>query len=66
MALKWIDSQELALALLEKYPNKDPLTIRFTDMYEWVLALDDFDDDPKHCSEVILEAILQAWMDEID
>ncbi len=65
MALKWVDSLELALALMDKYPQQDPQTIRFTDLREWILVLDDFDDDPGHCSERILEAVQQCWIDEI-
>ena len=65
MALKWLDSLELALALMDKYPQQDPAKIRFTDLREWILALDDFDDDPAHCSERILEAVQQCWIEEI-
>ncbi len=65
MTLKWVDSLELALALLDKYPQQDPQKVRFTDLREWILALDDFDDDPGHCSERILEAVQQCWIDEI-
>ena len=65
MTLKWVDSLELALALLDKYPQQDPQKVRFTDLREWILALDDFDDDPRHCSERILEAVQQCWIDEI-
>jgi FeS assembly protein IscX len=36
------------------------------DLRDWVLALPDFNDDPAHCGEKILEAIQQAWMDEAD
>ena len=65
MALKWLDSLELALALMEKYPEQDPTKIRFTDLREWILVLEDFDDDPKHCNERILEAVQQCWIEEI-
>lgn len=64
MTLKWIDSQELALALIEAYPEQDPGSIRFTDLREWILALEGFDDDPSHCSERILEAVQQCWIEE--
>ena len=30
-----------------------------------VIALEDFDDDPEKSNEAILEAILQAWLDEL-
>jgi len=66
MELKWSDSLNIALALIEQYPEQDPLAIRFTDLYDWVLALEDFDDDPKNCNERILEAIQLCWIDEND
>ena len=65
MALQWLDSLELALALMEKYPEQDPTKIRFTDLREWILALENFDDDPEHCNERILEAVQQCWIEEI-
>ena len=64
MRLQWTDSYEVALALIDKFPDKDPLSIRFTDLYQWILDLENFDDDPNHCSETILEAIQQAWLSE--
>ncbi|MEL0658912.1 Fe-S cluster assembly protein IscX [Psychromonas arctica] len=66
MILKWTDSLEIALALIEQYPEQDPLAIRFTDLRDWVLALEGFDDKPEHCSERILEAIQLSWIDEND
>lgn len=64
--MKWTDSQRIAEALYDKYPEIDPKTIRFTDLFEWVQQLDDFDDDPQKCGEKILEAIQLAWMDEAE
>ncbi|MDV2858138.1 MULTISPECIES: Fe-S cluster assembly protein IscX [Oceanimonas] len=66
MSLKWTDSQDIALALLEEYPEVDPKTVRFTDLHQWICALDEFDDEPEHSNERILEAIILAWMDEVD
>lgn len=66
MGLKWIESQEIAMALLDAKPEVDPRTVRFMDLSEWVLALEDFDDDKDHCGEKILEAIQLAWIDEAD
>lgn len=62
--MKWTDSIDIAIALDEAHPEVDPQYVRFTDLRDWVLALDGFDDDPEHCSEKILEAIQMAWMDE--
>ena len=62
--MKWIDAEDVAIALAEKYPDVDPLTIRFTDLHERVLALDGFDDEPKASNEPKLEAIQMAWYEE--
>lgn len=64
MVLKWTDSLEIAIALHDKYPDRDPNTLRFTDLKKWVEELPDFDDDPGHCGEKILEAIQMAWIEE--
>jgi FeS assembly protein IscX len=62
--VKWIDAEDIAIALVEKYPDKDPLTVRFTDLRNDVLALEGFDDDPKTSNEPKLEAIQMAWLEE--
>jgi FeS assembly protein IscX len=64
--MKWTDTGEIAIALVEKFPDVDPSSVRFTDLYQWVQELDGFDDDPKRCGEKILEAIQMAWIDEAD
>lgn len=64
--MKWIDAEEIAIALTEKFPDLDPLTVRFTDLRAHVLALDGFDDDPKASNEPKLEAIQMAWHEEWD
>ncbi len=66
MGLKWIDSLEVALDLQEQHPEVDPTNLHFTQLMEWVIALERFDDDPKHCGERVLEAIQLAWIDEMD
>ncbi|MBQ0713743.1 MAG: Fe-S cluster assembly protein IscX [Paraperlucidibaca sp.] len=65
MSLKWTDTLEIAIALCDAHPNIDPLTVRFTDLREWVMALPEFNDDPAHCGEKVLEAIQMAWIDEV-
>jgi FeS assembly protein IscX len=62
--MKWTDSEDIAIALAEKFPDVDPLTVRFTDLRERVLGLDGFDDDPKGSNEPKLEAIQMAWHEE--
>jgi FeS assembly protein IscX len=62
--VKWIDAEDIAIALVEKFPDVDPLTVRFTDLRERVMALAGFDDDPKSSNEPKLEAIQMAWHEE--
>ena len=62
--LTWDDPEGIALALVEKFPDLDPLTVRFTDLHRWVTGLLNFRDDPKASSEGKLEAIQMAWHDE--
>ena len=64
MTLKWTDTLDIAEALIETHPDQDPTKINFVDLMNWVMALPDFADDPKHCGERILEAIQQTWIDE--
>lgn len=65
MGLRWTDTIDIAIELSEQFPDTDPLTVRFTDLKQWVEALAEFDDDPNRCGERILEAIQMAWIDEI-
>jgi FeS assembly protein IscX len=62
--MKWTDSREIAIALAEKYPDQDPKAVNFVDLYNWVLALEGFDDDPKRSGERLLEGIQMAWIEE--
>jgi FeS assembly protein IscX len=62
--VKWTDAEDIGIALFEKFPDVDPLTVRFTDLRERVLAIDGFDDDPTTSNEPRLEAIQMAWYEE--
>ena len=62
----WTDTLEIAEKLFDTHPDTDPKTIMFTDLRQWVLDLDGFDDDPSKCGERILEAIQLAWIDEYE
>jgi len=66
MSLKWTDTLDIAIELADKYPEVDPQTVRFTDLHQWVCELEGFDDDPEHSSERILEAIVMAWVEEVE
>jgi FeS assembly protein IscX len=64
MTMGWRDSEDIGIALNEKFPEVDPLTVRFTDLHRYVTELPDFSDDPKASNEKLLEAIQMAWLDE--
>lgn len=66
MGIKWTDVTDIAIELADTHPDVDPMSVRFTDLRDWVMNLPEFDDDPAHCGEKILEAIQMAWMDEAD
>jgi FeS assembly protein IscX len=64
MTLSWRDTEDIAIALSEKFPETDPLSVRFTDLHRWVTELTGFRDDPKASNESILEKIQMAWLEE--
>lgn len=62
--MRWTDVYDIAIALEDKYPEIDILSIRFTDLWNWVQALDGFSDAADRCNETVLQAIQMAWLDE--
>jgi FeS assembly protein IscX len=62
--MKWTDIQQIAEELADKYPDVDPTLVRFVDLHNYVVSLEDFDDDHSRGGEKVLEAIQQAWIDE--
>jgi FeS assembly protein IscX len=64
MSYKWVDTLDIAIDLDEKHPDVDPRFVNFVDLRQWVMDLEEFDDDPDHSGERILEAIQLAWIAE--
>jgi len=64
--MKWTDVQDIAWALYDCDPDLNPVTVRFTDMHQWICELEEFDDDPEGSNESILEAILLKWIEEYE
>jgi FeS assembly protein IscX len=60
----WDDAEEIGFQLCEKFPDQNPLEVRFTDLHKWVTELPGFSGDPKSSNEGKLEAIQMAWLDE--
>lgn len=63
--MKWTDISDIAIELSDTYPEVNPRTLRFTDLHRYITQLPDFDDNPEHGGEKILEAVQQAWIDEV-
>ncbi|PMH33318.1 Fe-S assembly protein IscX [Vibrio sp. 10N.286.49.C2] len=66
MSITWTDSRDIAIELCDKFPETDPKTVRFTDLHQWIIELDEFDDEPNRSNEKILEAVILCWMDEFE
>ena len=64
--MKWIDVNDIAIDLMEKFPEVDPRYVLFTDLHKWVTELENFEDEQNKSNEKILEAILMAWIEELD
>lgn len=64
--MRWNDTLEIAIALEEKYPDKDNINLRFTDLHKWVMELEDFEGSADDSNEKILEAIQMNWIEERD
>ena len=62
--LHWTDAEEIGIQLHEKFPDMDPLTVRFTDLHRYVTELPTFADDAAKSNESKLEAIQMAWHEE--
>lgn len=60
----WTDAEEIGILLQEKFPELNPLTVRFTDLHRYVTELEGFADDPAKSNESKLEAIQMAWNEE--
>ena len=63
-ALTWDDIESIGIELYEARPDVDPLTVRFTDLLNWITELPDFKGDPTASNEGKLEAVQMAWYEE--
>jgi FeS assembly protein IscX len=63
--LTWETSYAIALALRRQHPSTDLEQVSLQMIYDWTLALPDFDDDPALVNDAILMAIYQEWLEEV-
>ena len=62
--LTWTSTEDIAIALADRHPETDPLTIRFTDLHKWVMEIPGFSGKPDESNEGHLEMIQSAWVYE--
>jgi len=62
--LTWDSAEDIGIELAEKFPEQNPLEVRFTDLHRYVTELSNFSGDPKASNESKLEAIQMAWYEE--
>ena len=60
----WDSAEDLGLMLSDKFPDQNPLEVRFTELHRMVTELPGFVDDPQKSNEGKLEAIQMAWYEE--
>ena len=63
--LIWDASFAIARALMNRYPAVDLEEVSLQMIYQWTLALPNFDDDPELANDEILTAIYKDWLEEI-
>lgn len=64
--LTWEASYEIVLALMEQHLDVDIEQVGTEQLFQWILALPDFADDPAMANEGILNGILREWYEELD
>jgi len=65
-ALNWDSTEDIAIALYEKFPTQDPLQVRFTDLHKWITDLQGFADDPAKIERGEARAIQMAWYERVE
>ncbi len=64
--LTWDDSFAIAKALQEQHPNILLEDVSLEMVFQWTLALPEFNDDHERANEESLLAIYQEWFEEVN
>ena len=64
MILNWESTYAIALELRRQHPNINIEEVTLKQIYDWTLALSEFEDDPALVNDDILYAIYQDWFEE--
>jgi FeS assembly protein IscX len=64
MTLTWESTYAIALELRRQHPEAEMEQVSIQQIYDWTLALEEFEDEPSLCNDDILFAIYQDWLEE--
>ena len=68
MPIAWADHEDVAIKLYEKFGDdfteSNIYRIRFTELIEWILEIDNFEGKREGCTEAHLEQIQAKWVYE--
>jgi FeS assembly protein IscX len=64
VSLYWESSYEIVLSLMEAFPEIDIESVGIEQLYQMVIALPEFADDPELANENILKQLLREWYEE--
>lgn len=63
-ALYWESTYEIVLALQQTHPDVDLQQVGLHQLYQWIIGLPNFADDPALVNDGILNDILREWYEE--
>jgi FeS assembly protein IscX len=65
MPVYWESTFEIVLGLMQNHPEVDIDSVGVEQLYQWIISLPDFADNPELVNEQILNEILRDWYEEI-
>lgn len=63
--LYWEASYEIVLSLMEQHPDADLDTLGLQQLFDWIINLPGFADEPILAHDGLLTEILREWYEEI-
>ena len=64
MTFTWEASYGIAMELRRQHPGVNIEDVTLQQIYDWTVALSEFEDDPLLANDDILYAIYQEWYEE--
>ena len=64
MSLTWESTYAIAMELRRQHKDINIEDVTLQQIYDWTLALPEFEDDPSLANDDILRSIYQDWFEE--